>query len=75
LTAAAVTTSQRDPFEWLGVMADVRFARLAIDRLRSAAPELVLDDKSYRERQRTSITTDRGVDHAPTTAVIVTTPK
>jgi hypothetical protein len=39
--------TNREPIEWLGLMADP--ARpVAIDRLQSAAHELVLEDDSYR---------------------------
>lgn len=54
-TAATVVTSNRTPIEWLGLMADPLLAQSAIDRLQSAAHELVLDGESYRQRQRPSI--------------------
>jgi len=41
--AATVVTSNREPVEWLGLMADSLLAQSAIDRLQSAAHELVLD--------------------------------
>ena len=41
--AATVVTSNREPVEWLGLMADPLLAQSAIDRLQSAAHELVLD--------------------------------
>jgi DNA replication protein DnaC len=50
--AATVVTSNREPIEWLGLMADPLLAQSAIDRLQSAAYELVLDGDSYRRRQR-----------------------
>jgi DNA replication protein DnaC len=46
--AATVVTSNREPIEWLGIMADPLLAQSAIDRLQSAAHELVLDGESYR---------------------------
>ena len=55
-TAATVVTSNRTPVEWLGLMADPLLAQSAIDRLQSAAHELILDGESYRQRQRPSIT-------------------
>lgn len=55
-SAATVVTSNRTPIEWLGLMADPLLAQSAIDRLQSAAHELVLDGESYRQRQRPSIT-------------------
>ena len=56
--AATVVTSNREPVEWLGLMADALLAQSAIDRLQSAAHELVLDGESYRQRQRPSVTGD-----------------
>src|SRR5215210_1129183 len=67
--AATVVTSNREPVEWLGLMADALLAQSAIDRLQSAAYELVLDGESYRQRQRpgTTTTTARPLDpQAPT---------
>jgi len=62
--AATVTTSNREPIEWLGLMADPLLAQSAIDRLQSAAHELVLDGDSYRQRQRPGITPpDSDLDH------------
>lgn len=51
-TAATVVTSNREPIEWLGLMADPLLAQSAIDRLQSAAYELVLEGESYRHRQK-----------------------
>jgi DNA replication protein DnaC len=53
--AATITTSNREPVEWLALMADGLLAQSAIDRLQSAAWELVLDGESYRRRQRPTI--------------------
>ena len=50
--AATVITSNRDPVEWLAVMADGLLAQSAVDRLTSAAYELVLEGESYRRRQK-----------------------
>jgi DNA replication protein DnaC len=54
--AATITTSNREPAEWIALMADPLLAQSAIDRLQSAAWELVLDGESYRQRQRPAIT-------------------
>jgi DNA replication protein DnaC len=66
-SAATVVTSNREPIEWLALMADPLLAQSAIDRLQSAAHELVLDGESYRQRQKPGIKpdTDSEVDHQP----------
>lgn len=53
---ATVVTSNREPVEWLALMADSLLAQSAIDRLQSAAHELVLDGESYRQRQKPAVT-------------------
>jgi DNA replication protein DnaC len=50
--ASTVVTSNREPIEWLGQMADALLAQSAIDRLQSAAYELVLEGESYRKNQK-----------------------
>lgn len=50
--ASTIVTSNREPIEWLGQMADPLLAQSAIDRLQSAAYELVLDGESYRKHQK-----------------------
>jgi DNA replication protein DnaC len=52
LRASTVVTSNREPPEWLQVMADPLLAQSAIDRLQSAAYELVIEGESYRRRQK-----------------------
>jgi DNA replication protein DnaC len=54
--AATVVTSNREPIEWLALMADPLLAQSAIDRLQSASHELVLDGESYRQRQKPAVT-------------------
>lgn len=49
---ATVLTSNRDPAEFLAQMADPLLAQSAVDRLQSAAYELVIEGESYRKRQR-----------------------
>jgi len=61
---ATITTSNREPIEWLGLMADALLAQSAIDRLQSAAYELVLDGESYRRREKPGL---GGNDEPPTT--------
>src|SRR5436190_7142673 len=53
--AATIVTSNREPLEWLALMADPLLAQSAIDRLQSAAHELVLDGESYRQRQKPNV--------------------
>lgn len=53
--ASTVITSNRDPSEWLALMTDPLLAQSAVDRLKSAAYELVVDGQSYRDRQRPTI--------------------
>lgn len=52
LKASTAVTSNRDPSEWLAVMSDPLLAQSAIDRLQSAAYELVVEGESYRKRQK-----------------------
>jgi len=52
LRASTIVTSNREPPEWLQVMADALLAQSAIDRLQSAAYELVVEGESYRRRQK-----------------------
>ena len=53
--AATVLTSNRDPSEWLAVMADPLLAQSAVDRLKSAAWELVIEGESYRQHEKPTI--------------------
>lgn len=45
-------TSNREPYEWLGQLSDALLAQSAIDRLKSAAYELVLEGESYRHHEK-----------------------
>jgi DNA replication protein DnaC len=54
-TAPTMLTSNREPPEWLGMLADPLLAQSAIDRLQSAAWELVIEGESYRQRERPTI--------------------
>jgi DNA replication protein DnaC len=59
--AATVVTSDRDPDEWLAMMSDPLLAQSAVDRLKSAAWELVVEGESYRPREKPKL----GVQPAP----------
>jgi IstB-like ATP binding protein len=48
--ASTIVTSNRAPAEWLAAIADPLLAQSAVDRLQSAAYELVLEGESYRGR-------------------------
>src|SRR6266536_171921 len=56
---ATVLTSNREPSEWLAMMADPLLAQSAVDRLTSTAHELVVEGESYRRRQRPTVTKPR----------------
>jgi DNA replication protein DnaC len=49
---ATVLTSNREPHEWLAMMADPLLAQSAVDRLVSTAHELIIEGDSYRRRQK-----------------------
>jgi DNA replication protein DnaC len=52
--AATVLTSNREPAEWLAMMADPLLAQSAVDRLTSTAHELIVEGQSYRQRHKPS---------------------
>lgn len=62
--ASTVVTSNREPAEWLAQMADPLLAQSAVDRLQSAAFELVVEGESYRRRQKPTVT-DGDSDRPP----------
>ncbi|MCA9709889.1 MAG: ATP-binding protein [Myxococcales bacterium] len=47
-----IVTSNRDPGEWLAMMAEPLRAQSAIDRLKNNAYELIIEGESYRDRQK-----------------------
>ncbi len=51
-----IVTSNRDPDEWLPLLADPIRAQSAIDRLQNSAYELVIEGESYRKRQKPGFT-------------------
>ena len=61
-STVTVVTSNRDPAEWLAVLADPLLAQSAIDRLQSSAWELIVEGESYRRRQKPTLTTQKGAD-------------
>ncbi len=50
--ASTIITSNREPAEWIPLMADTLLAQSAVDRLTSTSYELVVEGESYRRRQR-----------------------
>lgn len=62
---ATVITSNRDPSEFLAQMADPLLAQSAVDRIQSAAYELVIEGESYRKRQKPQTTQPTPEDKPP----------
>ena len=49
---STILTSNRDASEWIAAMSDPLLAQSAVDRLVSTSYELVIEEESYRRRQR-----------------------
>jgi DNA replication protein DnaC len=47
-----IVTSNRDPAEWLAMLADPLHAQALVDRFTNNAYDLVVDGESYRKRQK-----------------------
>lgn len=54
-TASMVVTSNRDPAEWLAMLADPLHAQALVDRFSNNAYDLVVDGESYRKRQKPTL--------------------
>ena len=51
-TASMILTSNRDPSEWLGILADPLLAQALVDRFTNNAYDLVIEGESYRKKQK-----------------------
>lgn len=51
-TASIVMTSNRDPSEWLPLLADPMLAQALVDRFANNAYDLVIEGRSYRTHQK-----------------------
>lgn len=56
-TASIVVTSNRDPSEWLPLLADPMLAQALVDRFSNNAYDLVIEGESYRRHQKPRPTT------------------
>lgn len=50
--ASTIVTTNRDPSEWIGLMADPMHAQALVDRFVNNAYDLVIEGESYRRRQK-----------------------
>ena len=53
--ASMVVTSNRDPSEWLALLADPLQAQALVDRFVNSAYDLVIEGESYRRRQKPKV--------------------
>lgn len=51
-TASMIVTSNREPQEWLEILADPLHAQALVDRFTNNAYDLVVDGESYRKKQK-----------------------
>lgn len=54
-TASMVVTSNRDPSEWLALLADPLQGQALVDRFVNSAYDLVIEGESYRRRQKPKV--------------------
>lgn len=54
-SASIVATSNRDPSEWLAMLADPLLAQALVDRFKNNAYDLVIEGESYRHHQKPSL--------------------
>lgn len=54
-TASMIVTSNRDPQEWLAMLADPLHAQALVDRFTNNAYDLVVEGESYRKRQKPKV--------------------
>jgi DNA replication protein DnaC len=53
--ASMIVTSNRDPSEWLALLADPLQAQALVDRFVNSAYDLVIEGESYRRRQKPNV--------------------
>jgi DNA replication protein DnaC len=53
-----ILTSNRDPSEWLGILADPLLAQALVDRFTNNAYDLVIEGESYRKNQKPRLKSD-----------------
>lgn len=56
-TASIILTSNRDPSEWLSMLADPLLAQALVDRFTNNAYDVVIEGESYRKKQKPRLST------------------